>query len=124
MANITESIQQAMQLKGIIGVAIVDIESGMCLGMATTQTEFDMELAAAGTTEVVKAELQLKELLQLANPVEDILITVDKQYHVIRVFQHQPALFMYAVLHRDTGSLPLARLEFRRLEREFVMNGQ
>ncbi|EIJ42567.1 hypothetical protein BegalDRAFT_1689 [Beggiatoa alba B18LD] len=122
MTTITESIQQLMQLKGVIGVAIVDMESGMCLGMAVNQTDFDMELAAAGMTEVVKAELQLKELLRLSLPLEDMLITLDKQYHVMRLLQQHPTIFLYTVLHRDTGSLPLARLELRRLEREFVLS--
>ena len=64
MTNVQETLQQAMLIDGAIGVALVDYTTGMCLG-SIGGGGLDMELAAAGNTEVVRAK-KIRD--QLASP--------------------------------------------------------
>src|SRR5690606_5542382 len=76
MANAKEAASKAMQIDGALGVAIVDSTSGMMLG-AQGGGPIDLELAAAGNTEVVRAKRKTMGALKLTDAIEDILITLE-----------------------------------------------
>ena len=90
---------------GSLGVALVDYETGMCLGTAGTGVK--LEVAAAGNVTVMKAKARLARELGIDGGVEDLLITLASQYHVIRPMG--TSLFLYMALDREQGSLALAR---------------
>lgn len=69
----------------------------------------DLELGAAGNTEVVKAKLRTMQNLRLDDYIEDILITLGKQYHIIRSLDKVPDLFLYCVLDKSQAILALVR---------------
>ncbi|WP_309134545.1 hypothetical protein [Cellulomonas sp.] len=79
---------------------------------------FDLELAAAGNTEVVRAELRAIESLGLREQIEDILITLSGQYHLIRLSSRPDlaGVFSYLVLDRGRSNLALARRALKALE--------
>ena len=54
MSNLNDSLNQLIAVDGALCAAIVDSSSGMLLGSAGSGV--DMELAAAGNTEVVRAK--------------------------------------------------------------------
>jgi predicted regulator of Ras-like GTPase activity (Roadblock/LC7/MglB family) len=107
MATVTESLKELLRLDGSMCAALVDANSGMMLGSAGTG--LDLELAAAGNTEVVRAKLRTMKTLGLGEAIEDILITLSKQYHIIRPVQAKAGLFMYLVLDRSRANLAMAR---------------
>ena len=78
MAHANESVQTAVALDGALAAALVDYDSGMRL--ATAGGGVDLELAAAGNTEVVRAKTRLMASLGLDDTIEDILITLGKQF--------------------------------------------
>ena len=122
MANVQQSLQAAMQIEGAIGVALVDYKSGMCLGKEGSSLNMDM--AAAGNTEVVRAKMRTMEALRLNDAIEDILITLDKQYHIIRLLNRPETgqgLFLYLVLDRSKANLALARHNLKRIETELAI---
>lgn len=82
MATLNESLNQLQAVEGALCAAIVDSGSGMLLG--SIGTGVDMELAAAGNTEVVRAKNKTMQALGLQDTIDDILITLGKQYHIIR----------------------------------------
>lgn len=114
MADIKGSMQQALKIDGCIGSALVDFESGMCLGQAGNPG-FDLELAAAGNAEVVRAKKKIRDKLGLRDKIEDILITLSGQYHLIRMVG--TSMFIYAVLERGKSNLALARKELELIDR-------
>ena len=107
MATINESLQSLMQLDGAIVAAVVDANSGMLLGKAGTG--LNLEVAAAGNTEVVRAKIKTMKALGLSGHIEDILITLDTQYHIITMVQSKEGLFMYIVLDKAKSNLAMAR---------------
>ncbi|BCB77705.1 hypothetical protein GCM10022251_64210 [Phytohabitans flavus] len=118
MASIETTIKDAMSIEGAVGVALVDYSSGMTLGVAGGSPELDMAVAAAGNTDVVRAEMRAMELLQIDDSIEDILITLDTQYHLIRPLRtrNTDGLFLYLALSKTRANLGLARHQLRRIE--------
>nr|WP_194734219.1 roadblock/LC7 domain-containing protein [Xanthomonas campestris] len=109
-------MEQLHSLAGFVGAALVDSDSGMALGM-TGGTELNLELAAAGNTEVVRAKRRIAEQLGLNDTIEDILITLSKQYHLLRPLESNGALFLYVVLDRAKANLAMARHELKAFEK-------
>lgn len=114
MSDIKTSLQNALKIDGSLGVALVDFESGLCLGVAGTPG-FDLELAAAGNAEVVRAKKSIRDKLGLKDKIEDILITMGSQYHLIRMVG--TGMFIYAALDRAKANLALARKDLAAVEK-------
>lgn len=109
------SLEPLRDLDGYIASALVDTESGMLL--AGDGTGVDLELAAAGNAEVVRAKRKVANALKLNDTVEDILISLTKQYHVIRPLESNQKLFLYVVLDRSKSNLAMARHDLRTYEK-------
>ena len=119
MMNIDTALKEAMSISGAVGVALVDYDSGMSLGTSGGGDWLDLEVAAAGNTEVVRSKLRVMSSLALNDSIEDILITLHRQYHLIRLMNSvgsRNSLFLYLVLDRDRANLALARHYLKRIE--------
>ena len=118
MAMIDTTLKDAMGIEGAIGVALVDYTSGMTLGVAGGSADLDLSVAAAGNTDVVRAQVRAMELVGLGENIEDILITLDTQYHLIRPVTTRggQGLFLYLALHRKRANLGMARHQLRQIE--------
>jgi hypothetical protein len=123
--NIETSLKEAMAIDGAVGVALVDYESGMSLGTMGGGDWLDLDVAAAGNTEVVRAKMRVMSALALNDGIEDILITLGRQYHLIRLLGDGKGggmtLFLYLVLDRERSNLALARHHLRRIEGDLVV---
>ncbi|RYZ12710.1 MAG: hypothetical protein EOO70_09005, partial [Myxococcaceae bacterium] len=84
MSNFQERLEKIAQIDGFIGVALVDSDSGMMLGAVGGSDALNLEVAAAGNTQVVRAKRKAMGSLNLRDEIEDILVTLGKQYHLIR----------------------------------------
>ncbi|MFB4277053.1 MULTISPECIES: hypothetical protein [unclassified Nonomuraea] len=118
MAGMDVSLKEMMQIDGSIGAAIVDHGSGMALGTLGGSKDLDLQVAAAGNTEVVKAKLRTMDSLGLKDAIEDILITLSGQYHIIRPITGRggKGLFLYLALDRGRANLALARHQLKGIE--------
>ncbi len=98
--NIETALKEAMTIDGAVGVSLVDWDSGMSLGNLGGGKYLDLDVAAAGNTEVIRAKMRTMESLRLDDAIEDILITLNKQYHLIRLLRSsrsEQGLFLYLV---------------------------
>ena len=118
MADMDTALKEAMTIEGAIGVALVDYTSGMALGVVGGGKDLDLTVAAAGNTDVVRAKLRAMEMLGLTEQIEDILITLDTQYHLIRLLTGRAGkgLFLYIALSKSRANLAMARHQLRRIE--------
>jgi predicted regulator of Ras-like GTPase activity (Roadblock/LC7/MglB family) len=101
---------------GFIGACIVDSNTGMLLAMEGGGSRLDLELAAAGNTEVVRAKRRTIQSLNLKDKIEDILISLSTQYHLIRPLESNDSVFLYLALDRKAGNLALARMAMKKVE--------
>ena len=116
MATIKQTLDDLLSLDGAMCAAIVDYNSGMMLGSAGTGV--DLEVAAAGNTEVVRAKSKVMRALGLNDVIEDILITLGKQYHIIRPSGRKEGVFIYYVLDKQRANLAMARRKAQDVDRE------
>jgi len=122
--NIDTALKEAMSIAGAVGTALVDYDSGMSLGRLGGDEWLNLEVAAAGNTEVVRSKLRVISALELNDSIEDILITLRNQYHLIRLLQPakgSSTLFLYLVLDRERANLALARHYLKRIEADLVV---
>ena len=115
--NIKDSLAKLNQIDGFVGAALVDSESGMLLGQEGGGS-LNLEVAAAGNTEVVRAKRKTMNNLALKDGIEDILITLSKQYHLIRPLRTRSTLFFYVALDRTRANLAMARIALADVEKE------
>ncbi|CAM5633352.1 hypothetical protein SALBM135S_06427 [Streptomyces alboniger] len=119
MANTETALKEATtSIEGVIGAALVDYTSGMALGTIGGGKDLDLSVAAAGNTDVVRAKLRTMELLNLKEEIEDILISLGTQYHLIRLLKgrNNNGLFLYLALDKDRANLAMARHQLKRIE--------
>lgn len=116
MATIKQSLDELMALDGAMCAAIVDSTSGMILG--SIGTGIDMEIAAAGNTEVMRSKVKTMRALGLNDVIDDILITLGKQYHVLRPSSRKEGIFIYTVLDKGRSNLAMARRKVQDVDKE------
>ncbi len=114
MANVKDSLNELMTMDGALAMALVDYTSGMMLGSAGGGV--DLEVAAAGNTEVVRAKMKTMKALGLNDDIEDMLITLGKHYHIMRPVASKPGLFFYVVLDRSRANLAMSRRKVLEVE--------
>ncbi|MFE9601117.1 hypothetical protein [Streptomyces hokutonensis] len=119
MASVEVSLKEMMAgIEGAMGAAVVDYTSGMALGTLGGSKTLDLTIAAAGNTDVIRAMVRTMEQLGLKGQIEDILITLDSQYHLIRLITGRGGngLFLYLVLDKARSNLAMARHQLKRVE--------
>jgi hypothetical protein len=118
MSNTDLALKEALAIEGATGVALVDYTSGMALGTMGGAKGLDLNVAAAGNTDVVRAKMRTMEHLGLKGEIEDILITLSDQYHLIRLLRSRGGngLFLYLVLDAKRANLAMARHQLKKIE--------
>ncbi|GMG84037.1 hypothetical protein LNKW23_32510 [Paralimibaculum aggregatum] len=114
--TMSTNISGLNEIAGFIGACLVDSETGLMLGSEGGGSRFDLEAAGAGNTEVVKAKLATMQALGLNDTIEDILITLGKQYHLIRPLSANPSIFIYVALDKKAANLGMARIQVKKVE--------
>ncbi|MFB7056644.1 hypothetical protein [Streptomyces vinaceus] len=121
MANVETALKETLAtIDGAIGAALVDYGSGMALGTIGGGKDLDLGVAAAGNTDVVRSKVRTMELLGLKDEIEDILITLGTQYHLIRLMKSRDSkgFFLYLALDRGRANLAMARHQLMKIEAE------
>ena len=110
------SLEPLADIEGFRAAALVDSDSGLM--MMGEGGDGDLELAAAGHSEVLKAKRRINKALNLNDRIEDILISMGKHYHLIRPLERNDKLFLYLILDRAHANLALARHRLRAFEKD------
>lgn len=117
-------LAELMGINGALAAAIVDSASGMTLATVGEMRDGgDLDLAAAGTSEVMRAQQGVLKLLALDDAVEDMLITLGQHYQLIRPLTDDSGtgLFAYLLLDRQQANLALARIKLRDVEAQLAI---
>jgi hypothetical protein len=96
-------------LPGLVAVAVVDVQSGMALASHSNSPSINPETAAAYNTEVVKQKQKAMSALKLqGETIEDILITLTNQLHLLKL-NPSGTKFIYLVVNSRDTNLAIAR---------------
>ena len=109
-------ISELTSLDGFIGACLVDSDSGLMLAAEEGNGTLDLEAAGAANMEVVRAKLNAIKALGLKEKIEDILISLGHQYHLIRPLTSNNTVFIYVALDRKKANLGMARLKVKSVE--------
>ena len=93
---------------GVIATAVVDLESGMTLAAKSNRPEFDLAVASAYNSELVKQKMKIMRALNLKSSLEDMLLTLSDQFHLIR-FLPGGTSFLYLAADRSGTNLAILR---------------
>lgn len=121
MANVKQSLEESLKIEGAFAACLVDSKSGMSLGSIGGSASFNVDAAAAGNTEVVRAKMKTMASLGIKDRIEDILITLGEQYHVIRPLAGRDGLFLYIALHRASANLAMTRFKLAEIEKGLAL---
>jgi hypothetical protein len=94
---------------GVIATAVVDLESGMTLAAKTNRSDFDLAVASAYNSELVKQKLKIMRALNLKSSLEDMLLTLSDQFHLIK-FLPGGTSFLYLAADRSGTNLAILRI--------------
>lgn len=97
----------ATDVPGFIAASLVDLDSGMTLGARSLRADFDLTAASAYNSEMVKQKLKIMKALNLNTTLEDILLTLGDQIHLIKVVT--PGTFVYLAADRSLSNLAIIR---------------
>ena len=107
--HIVESFDKvASEIPGFIAAALVDIDSGMTLGVKSLRPDFDLAAASAYNSEMVKQKQKIMRALSLKTTLEDMLITLGDQIHLIKLVS--PTTFIYLAADRATSNIAIVRV--------------
>lgn len=120
-SNTQNALEKLRGIDGYVGACIVDSESAMSLAADGGGAQLNLEVAAAGNAEVVKAKRKAMRALGLKDEIEDILVSLGKQYHLIRPLRMRNSVFIYLALDRARANLAMARLTLSDVERSLEL---
>ena len=92
---------------GFIAASLVDLDSGMTLAIKAARSDFDLTAASAYNSELVKQKLKIMRTLGLTGTIEDMLITLTDQIHLIKLVG--PNTFLYLAVDKKQSNIALVR---------------
>jgi predicted regulator of Ras-like GTPase activity (Roadblock/LC7/MglB family) len=105
LSDVLEKIQN--DANGFIAASLVDLESGMTLAVRAVRSDFDLTAASAYNSELVKQKLKIMSTLGLNGSIEDMLITLTDQIHLIKMVNK--STFLYMAVDRSQSNLAIVR---------------
>lgn len=108
------SFEPLIELPGFLGASLADSDTGLIVAM-TEGAKLDLEIAAAANTEVVRAKRKALDMLGFKDRIEDLTITIDSQYHLLRILKKHRSLYLYVAIDRAKANLGLARIAMTKL---------
>lgn len=104
---------------GYIAVAVTEIKSGISYYSNSAVADFDPELASAFNLEVVKAKLNAINALGLNETIDDIMITLSSQIHIIDVADNNE-YFIYLAVDSTKANLGMTKALLNKYKKEIT----
>lgn len=106
--QLTEVLEKiSVDANGFIAASLVDLDSGMTLAIKAARTDFDLTAASAYNSELVKQKLKIMRTLGLTGTIEDMLITLTDQIHLVKLLGQNT--FLYLAVDRKQSNIALVR---------------
>lgn len=121
MSDFLQNFQNDLKenINGFIAVSVTEVETGMSYSSLSVNPNFDPELASAYNLEVVKAKLSAIKALGLDQKINDILITLTDQIHIIDVSE-DGKYFIYLAVDSKKVNLGLTRATLSKFKKDII----
>jgi len=116
-----EALAEMLSLEGLLGCAVVDSTTGLVLAREVRdEASIDIELAAAGAAQVLRAHRQSMRSMGLADQIDEVMVSAGTRQQVMRTVSKLPDLFLVALLDRQRTNLALTRFKLMEVERQLA----
>ncbi|MFT3923879.1 MAG: hypothetical protein QM778_15205 [Myxococcales bacterium] len=105
LSEVLERIQG--DANGFIAASLVDLDSGMTLAVKSLRSDFDLTAASAYNSELVKQKLKIMRTLGLTGGIEDMLISLTDQIHLVKLVG--PNTFLYLAVDKKQSNIAIVR---------------
>lgn len=121
MSDFLQNFQNDLKenVNGFIAVSVTEVETGMAYCSLTVNPDFDPELASAYNLEVVKAKLNAIRALGLNQKINDILISLTDQIHIIDLSE-DGRYFIYLAVDATKANLGLTRATLSKYKKDII----
>ncbi|WP_264535381.1 hypothetical protein [Flavobacterium sp. N1736] len=121
MSDFLQDFQNDLKenINGFIAVSVTEVETGMSYCSLSLNPNFDPELASAYNLEVVKAKLSAIKALGLDQKINDILITLTDQIHILDVSE-DGKYFIYLAVDSSKANLGLTRATLAKFKKDII----
>ncbi len=120
MSRWKQTLNEAMNLPGARGAALVDLETGTCeSAVAESEDDTGLSLVAQVHARMLRAQMRLAQEQRSDDGVEDLMITFDRNYHLIRPIRTAETgsyMFLCLVMDRAQANLAMTRRKLADLE--------
>jgi hypothetical protein len=119
MSDFLQNFQNDLKenISGFIAVSVTEVETGMSYSSLSLDPNFDPELASAYNLEVVKAKMKAIKALGLNQKINDILITLTNQLHIIDVSDDEK-YFIYLAVDSTKANLGMTRAVLAKFKKD------
>jgi predicted regulator of Ras-like GTPase activity (Roadblock/LC7/MglB family) len=115
----TLSLAAARTIQGLIRANLINSRYGMGLMSEHVTDDFpDSDMETAAMTETYSAGARALHELGQDDQQEDMILTLDDYYHVMRAVEGVPEVFMHVVLDRRSADLDAARARMAKIARD------
>ncbi|TPN84594.1 hypothetical protein [Aquimarina algicola] len=115
----TEDIKS--NVPGYVAVSVTEVSTGVCYVSHSNKDDFDPEIASAYNLEVVKAKYKAIDALGLSSKIQDIIITLTDQIHIIDVSENGE-YFIYLAVDTSNANLGMTRALLKKYKKDVVSN--
>ncbi|MFT3710900.1 MAG: response regulator [Archangium sp.] len=119
--NVQDNLARLRRAEGFLSAALFDIEHDTCLAAVDGGFSESVERVARGHADIVKAKRQTIARLHLDDDLEDIVIALSREYHLMKMVRRRPQLFFFLTLDRSRANLAMARYLLSDVERDIVV---
>lgn len=121
MANFLDKFKDDMKtnVPGFIALSVTEIDTGVSLVSHSEKADFDPEIASTFNLEVAKAKMAAIEALGLKSKIQDILITLTDQIHIVDVAENGD-YFIYLAVDSSKANLGMTRALLKKYKKDIA----
>lgn len=115
-----DKIKPLLDLDGFIAASIVSLKTGMSLVEECHSKEINLVAYSAYMVELIKANFKFLDTLEINEKIEDIIINLDKKYHIVTFVNKNEEIFIYLILDKEASNLAISRIVLAEVESDIL----
>lgn len=119
--NVEEQLHKLERLEGFRAVALYDMDTASAIASIDHGASAPIARLVAGHVEVLESKRRTVAALGFDDELEDIVITLKDEYHLLRLCRQHRQAFFFLTLDRQASNLAMARYVLASVEHDIVL---